>query len=296
MLVAYRRWREVGGLEQPEQWVRRTCANLAVSQFRRRMVELRVKARLSVRPPPDEVDETSEEFWTAVRALPYRQAQTAALRFVYDLPIADIARTLGCSEGTVKQHLSRARKSLAATLDVEGRRSHEVGRTRSQRHRRTGRAQRARRRDRVGGPAAYPAPTVTSRLAAAGVAVAVVAGGWTVLTEDSGTPEPASPPGAMGHCDRRRRPRGGRSRGRRRVQGAAGPGPVRGPLVHRRRRGDGVSESRAEDRRSRRRHAGDSRARALRGRRDLQIRALAERTVAGAGRWVRGLSDPGGRL
>src|SRR5688500_4078288 len=55
MLVAYRRWREVGALEQPEQWVRR-------------MVELRVKARLSVRrPPPDEVDETSEEFWAAVR-------------------------------------------------------------------------------------------------------------------------------------------------------------------------------------------------------------------------------------
>ena len=56
-----------------------------------------------------------------MRALPHRQAQTAALRFVYDLPIADIARTLGCSEGTVKQHLSRARRSLAATLDVEGR-------------------------------------------------------------------------------------------------------------------------------------------------------------------------------
>ncbi|HWM73121.1 MAG TPA: sigma factor, partial [Nocardioides sp.] len=51
MLVAYRRWREVGALEHPEQWVRRTCANLAVSQFRRRMVELRVKARLSVRRP-----------------------------------------------------------------------------------------------------------------------------------------------------------------------------------------------------------------------------------------------------
>ena len=150
MLVAYRRWREVGGLERPEQWVRRTCANLAVSQFRRRMVELRVKARLSVRrPPPDELDETSEEFWAAVRALPHRQAQTAALRFVYDLPIADIARTLGCSEGTVKQHLSRARRSLAAALDVEGRRSHEAGRPGSQRHRRAGRAQRARRGDRV---------------------------------------------------------------------------------------------------------------------------------------------------
>lgn len=121
MLVAYRRWRKVRGLEHPEQWVRRTCANLAVTQFRRRMVELRVKARISVRrPAPDELDEMSEEFWSAVRALPHRQAQAAALRYVYDLPIADIARTLGCTEGTVKQHLSRARRSLAATLDVEG--------------------------------------------------------------------------------------------------------------------------------------------------------------------------------
>ncbi|HWM07342.1 MAG TPA: sigma-70 family RNA polymerase sigma factor, partial [Actinophytocola sp.] len=115
-----RRWREVGALEHPEQWVRRTCANLAVSQFRRRMVELRVKARLSVRRPvPDELDEASEEFWSAVRALPHRQAQAAGLRFVYDLPIADIARTLGCSEGTVKQHLSRARRSLATALGIE---------------------------------------------------------------------------------------------------------------------------------------------------------------------------------
>ena len=119
MLVAYRRWREVGALERPEHWVRRTCANLAVSQFRRRMVELRVKARISVRrPPPAELDETSEHFWGAVRALPQRQAQVAALRFVYDLPIAEIARTLACTEGAVKQHLSRARRSLADSLIV----------------------------------------------------------------------------------------------------------------------------------------------------------------------------------
>lgn len=39
---------------------------------------------------------------------------------------------------------------------------------------------------------------VASRLAAAGVALAVVAGGWTVLTDDSGTPEPAEPTGRNG--------------------------------------------------------------------------------------------------
>jgi RNA polymerase sigma factor (sigma-70 family) len=118
MLVAYRRWREVGELARPEQWVRRTCADLAVSQFRRGVVELRVKARLAARREPTALDESAEEFWAAVRALPRRQAQAAALRFVYDMAIAEIAQTLDVSEGTVKQHLSRARGSLAAALGV----------------------------------------------------------------------------------------------------------------------------------------------------------------------------------
>jgi RNA polymerase sigma factor (sigma-70 family) len=119
MLVAYRRWREVGDLERPDLWVRRTCANLAVSQFRRRLVELRVTTRLAGRrQPPVELSEQSEDFWDAVQCLPRRQAQAAALRFVYDMPISDIAVTLGTSEGTVKQHLRRARTSLAHTLGV----------------------------------------------------------------------------------------------------------------------------------------------------------------------------------
>ena len=117
MLVAYRRWREVGDLDRPDLWVRRTCANMAVSQFRRRVVELRALTRLSRRAlPPEELSEPAEEFWVAVRQLPHRQAQAAALRFVYDLPIAEIAQILECTDGTVKQHLSRARQALAARL------------------------------------------------------------------------------------------------------------------------------------------------------------------------------------
>jgi RNA polymerase sigma-70 factor (ECF subfamily) len=119
MLVAYRRWREVGDLERPDLWVRRTCANLAVSQFRRKLVEVRVLAKLAGRRQPSaELSPQGEEFWAAVRALPRRQAQSAALRYDYDMPIADIADTLGTSEGTVKQHLSRARTALARTLGV----------------------------------------------------------------------------------------------------------------------------------------------------------------------------------
>ena len=51
-----------------------------------------------------------------MRGLPQRQAQAAALRYVYDMPVAEIAATLGITEGTIKQHLSRARQALAASL------------------------------------------------------------------------------------------------------------------------------------------------------------------------------------
>ena len=121
MLAAYRRWHEVSDLQRPDLWVRRACSNLAISQFRRRVAELRATARLaSRREPLAQLSEPAEEFWAAVRRLPPRQGQAAALRYVYDMPIADIAETMGCSEGSVKQHLSRARTALAAALGVDG--------------------------------------------------------------------------------------------------------------------------------------------------------------------------------
>ncbi len=119
MLAAYRRWAHVSRLERPELWVRRACANLAVSQFRRKVVELRALTRLGNRRPLEELRDDNEEFWAAVRDLPSRQAQAAALRFIYDMPIADIGTALNCTPGTVKQHLSRARLALASRLGLD---------------------------------------------------------------------------------------------------------------------------------------------------------------------------------
>ena len=60
-----------------------------------------------------------DAFWDQVRHLPRRQAQAVALRYLYDMQIVEIAQTLGCSEGSVKVHLSRARQTLAARLLAE---------------------------------------------------------------------------------------------------------------------------------------------------------------------------------
>jgi RNA polymerase sigma-70 factor (ECF subfamily) len=121
MLAAYRRWPVVAELERPELWVRRTCSNLAVSQFRRRVVEVRSLARLSLwaSTAAAPLAEPSEEFWAAVRSLPRRQAQAVALRYLYDLPVEEIARTMACSVGSVKQHLARGRRRLVERLGLE---------------------------------------------------------------------------------------------------------------------------------------------------------------------------------
>lgn len=115
MLVAYRRWREVGELDNPEAWVRRTTANMAVSQFRRRMAEVRALRRHRD-GQVDQLSEDHEEFWAMVRTLPRRQAQVVALHYLYDLPVADVAATLEVSEGSVKVHLSRAREAIGRRL------------------------------------------------------------------------------------------------------------------------------------------------------------------------------------
>lgn len=115
MMVALRRWPEIRELASPEAYVRRTCANLAVSQVRRRLAEARAISRTPQRDERVPADERGD-FWGLVRTLPKRQAQAVALYYVLDLSVADIARTLQVSEGSVKVHLSRARAALADQL------------------------------------------------------------------------------------------------------------------------------------------------------------------------------------
>lgn len=118
MITAYRRWAEVRRYEHPEAWVRQVCANAARSLLRRRATEARALLRLAARPQPQPLDPQPEGFWDEVRRLPRRQAQAVALRYVYDLDLLGIARTMGCSEGAVKVHLARARSTLAVRLEV----------------------------------------------------------------------------------------------------------------------------------------------------------------------------------
>jgi RNA polymerase sigma-70 factor (ECF subfamily) len=117
MIAAYRRWDDVAQLDVPAAWVRRVCANRAVSTLRRRSVETRAMLRLGARRTDVEpIAAEHETFWAEVRRLPRRQAQVIALHYIYDLGVVQIAATLGCAEGTVKVHLSRGRAALSERL------------------------------------------------------------------------------------------------------------------------------------------------------------------------------------
>ena len=53
----------------------------------------------------------------ALRGLPRRQREAFTLRVLEELDVATTARVMGCSEGSVKTHLSRARDALQKQLE-----------------------------------------------------------------------------------------------------------------------------------------------------------------------------------
>ena len=56
----------------------------------------------------------------AIQALPARQREAFVLRYWEELDVSETARVMGCSEGSVKTHCSRATHALAKVLRSKG--------------------------------------------------------------------------------------------------------------------------------------------------------------------------------
>ena len=120
----YEAWPRVRDQHDPLPYVRRTIVNLARSGLRRRAIVRRVAIdRVADAPGADAqllLDEQRQAIALAVEGLPRRQRECVVLRFYGDCAVAEIATTLGISDGAVKQHLHRAAHALANAMDDVG--------------------------------------------------------------------------------------------------------------------------------------------------------------------------------
>ena len=103
-------------------YLRSIVINLARDHNRRGFVSWR--HRPPAHPDAPSAAETAEEraeraaVIESLKELPRRQRDCVTLRYYYDMPVAEIAATLGLSTNTVKTHLQRGLDALGTTLEA----------------------------------------------------------------------------------------------------------------------------------------------------------------------------------
>ena len=72
--------------------------------------------------PADQLEQSQvmEAIENAVKGLPERQREAFMLRYWEELDVSETAKAMGCSEGSVKTHCSRATHALAKVLRSKG--------------------------------------------------------------------------------------------------------------------------------------------------------------------------------
>lgn len=67
-----------------------------------------------------ESSQTLQVIETALEKLPARQRQAFVLRYWEEMSVAETAEVMGCSQGSVKTHCSRALHTMATLLEKQG--------------------------------------------------------------------------------------------------------------------------------------------------------------------------------
>ena len=110
---------------QPQAWLYKIARNLAIDHYRKKQAFQ--PAALEEDAPSEEMldDRTgdsldSHALYIAVNALPFEQREVIILRFINNLPIAEAALAMSCSQDAVKGLQRRALISLRQFLSDRG--------------------------------------------------------------------------------------------------------------------------------------------------------------------------------
>ena len=106
------RWSRIRDYDVPEAWVRRVAMNLAADRDRRLQRQAGRCSGPGRRPRAAGVGRGPGPGRRA-RTLPIHQRQAIVLHYLVDLPVEEVAATLGTRAGTVKSWLARGRRTLA---------------------------------------------------------------------------------------------------------------------------------------------------------------------------------------
>ncbi len=119
---AYARWPQIQELPWRDGWVLRVTSNLAIDATRNRRRPWKAVTSEDVGDGTDAIA-IQLALVAALRALPRRQREAIALRYLADLGEAEVALALGVSAGTVKTHLHRGvvtlRRRLGTTFEED---------------------------------------------------------------------------------------------------------------------------------------------------------------------------------
>jgi RNA polymerase sigma-70 factor (sigma-E family) len=118
-LGLYRRWDSLSGPDKALAYARSSVFNGCRTVLRQRARQHTV---VLVEPDTEPADartllgEEYREVLDALRRLPDRQREAVALRYCLDMPVDDVARAMGVTEGTVKSATSRGIAAITRML------------------------------------------------------------------------------------------------------------------------------------------------------------------------------------
>jgi RNA polymerase sigma-70 factor (ECF subfamily) len=115
---AWLRWSSICRYDNPGAWVRRVAINKLRNAHRSRLRGQAAVERLNTEPSVAVLPETAPDLVVGLQRLPYKQRMCAVLYYMEGLSTTEVAQALGISQGSVSQHLNRARTALRAYLEA----------------------------------------------------------------------------------------------------------------------------------------------------------------------------------